>query len=233
MKAAVVVFPGSNCDHDALHVCEKVMGWTTVPVWHESHTLGGADLVILPGGFAYGDYLRCGAIARFSPIMEAVQKHAEGGGLVAGFCNGFQVLVEAGLLPGALLRNNSLQYRCEWVHLRCETAATPFTGSLAAGQVLRLPIGHGEGSYFAPPDTLETLQSEGRIAFRYCMPDGTLRAEANPNGSLDHIAGILSPGKNVLGMMPHPERAAEDILGGTDGKLVFDSLNSAYAAVGW
>lgn len=233
MKAAVLVFPGSNCDHDALHVAHDVMGWTAAPVWHESTQLGGADLVIVPGGFAYGDYLRCGAIARFSPVMEALRKHAEAGGLVAGFCNGFQILVEAELLPGALLRNKSLQYRCEWVHLRCETSDSPFTGKLSAGQVLSIPIGHGDGSYFAPLPLLEQLNREARIAFRYCGPGGELADEFNPNGSMEHIAGVLSEGRNVLGMMPHPERAAEEILGSADGKQVFDSLNAAYSDVGW
>jgi phosphoribosylformylglycinamidine synthase len=233
MKAAVLVFPGSNCDHDALHVAHNVMGWTAAPVWHESHSLGGADLVIVPGGFAYGDYLRCGAIARFSPVMEAVRKHAAAGGLVAGFCNGFQILVEAELLPGALLRNQSLQYRCEWVHLRTETADSPFTRALAPGRVLRIPIGHGEGSYFASPAVLEHLNRGQQVAFRYCGPQGQLEAAHNPNGSTEHIAGILSEGRNILGMMPHPERASEAILGGADGKLVFDSLNAAFADVGW
>jgi phosphoribosylformylglycinamidine synthase I len=233
MKAAVIIFPGSNCDHDAVHVCEKVMGWSVVPVWHESASLGGVDLVILPGGFAHGDYLRCGAIARFSPVMDAVRKHAKVGGLVAGFCNGFQILVEAGLLPGALLRNHSLQYRCQWIYLRCETSDSPFSTKLQPGQVLRIPIGHGEGSYFAPPDVLDGLRQHNQVLFRYCAPDGTLHAAANPNGSLDHIAGIVSEGRNILGMMPHPERGAEDILGGSDGKLIFDCLNTAYAEVGW
>jgi phosphoribosylformylglycinamidine synthase len=233
MKAAVVVFPGSNCEHDALHVCNTVMGWTAVPVWHESTSLGGADLVILPGGFAHGDYLRCGAIARFSPVMEAVARHAAAGGLVIGFCNGFQILVEAGLLPGALLCNASLQYRCQWVHLRCETNDSPFTSALREGQVVRIPIGHGEGCYFAPPELLTELERERRIVFRYCGPDGSLGDEFNPNGSISQIAGILNTGRNVLGMMPHPERGAESILGGADGKLVFDSLNTAYADVGW
>lgn len=233
MKVAVIVFPGSNCDQDALYVCNTVMNWTAVPVWHESGSLGGADLVLLPGGFAHGDYLRCGAIARFSPIMDAVQRHAAGGGLVMGICNGFQILVEAGLLQGALLRNESLQYRCIWTHLRCETADSPFTSALAEGQVLRIPIGHGEGCYFAPPDLLHELEREQRVAFRYCGPDGALASEFNPNGSIGNIAGILNAGRNVLGMMPHPDRCAEGILGGADGKLLFDSLNTAYADVGW
>lgn len=233
MKAAVLVFPGSNCDHDALHVAQDVMGWTAAPVWHESTQLGGADLVIVPGGFAHGDYLRCGAIARFSPVIEAVRRHAAGGGLVAGFCNGFQILVEAELLPGALLRNTSLQYRCEWTHLRTETSDSPFTCKLSAGQVLQIPIGHGEGNYFAPPDLLAQLNREQRIPFRYCSPAGELGDEFNPNGSIEHIAGVLSEGRNILGMMPHPERASEALLGGVDGKLVFESLNSAFADVGW
>ncbi len=233
MKVAVVVFPGSNCDHDALHVSGKVMGWDTIPVWHESHELGGADLVILPGGFSYGDYLRCGAIARFSPVMEAVARHAGKGGLTLGICNGFQVLIEAGLLPGALLNNDSLEFRCVWTHLKVQTIDCPFTAKLEVGDVLKVPIAHGEGNYFAPPELLKQLRDERRIAFRYCDEGGRIAPEANPNGSLDNIAGILSEGRNVLGMMPHPERASELVLGSADGKRIFDSLGNAYAEVGW
>jgi len=233
VKVAVVVFPGSNCDHDALHVSGKVMGWDTIPVWHESHELGGADLVILPGGFSYGDYLRCGAIARFSPVMEAVARHAGKGGLTLGICNGFQVLIEAGLLPGALLNNDSLEFRCVWTHLKVQTIDCPFTAKLEVGDVLKVPIAHGEGNYFAPPELLKQLRDERRIAFRYCDEGGRIAPEANPNGSLDNIAGILSEGRNVLGMMPHPERASELVLGSADGKRIFDSLGNAYAEVGW
>lgn len=233
MKVAVVIFPGSNCDHDALHASGKVMDWDTIPVWHESHELGGADLVILPGGFSYGDYLRCGAIARFSPVMEAVIRHANKGHLTLGICNGFQVLIEAGLLPGALLNNDSLEFRCVWTHLKVQTIDCPFTRKLEVGDTLKVPIAHGEGNYFAPPALLERLKDERRIAFRYCDERGRITPEANPNGSVDNIAGILSEGRNVLGMMPHPERASELVLGSADGKRIFDSLGTTFAEVGW
>jgi phosphoribosylformylglycinamidine synthase len=233
VKVAVVIFPGSNCDHDTLHVAGEVMGWDVVPVWHESGTLGGADLVILPGGFCYGDYLRCGAIARFSPVMPAVIKHATDGGLTLGICNGFQVLVEAGLLPGALLRNDSLEFRCVWTQLKVQTADSPFTRSLEVGDILRLPIAHGEGNYFAPPDVLKQLNEQRRVAFRFCDAAGRTTPEANPNGSVENIAGILSERRNILGLMPHPERASEALLGSADGKRVFDSLAKAHADVGW
>lgn len=224
MKAAVIVFPGSNCDHDALYVCGKVMGWDSVPIWHESTNLGGADLVILPGGFSYGDYLRCGAIARFSPVVNAVVKHAKAGALVLGICNGFQVLLEAGMLPGALLGNNVMEFRCVWTHLQVGTSDSRFTQVMAKGDVLKVPVAHGEGNYFARPDVLKQLQDEDRIAFRYCTTGGELTSGCNPNGSIDNIAGILSEGRNVLGMMPHPERASEKELGGSDGKRLFESL---------
>jgi len=233
MKVAVVVFPGSNCDHDALWACGQVMNWDVIPVWHESAELGGADLVILPGGFSYGDYLRCGAIARFSPIVEAVARHAGRGGLTLGICNGFQVLIEADLLPGALLRNDSLEFRCVWTQLKVQTTDSPFTRELEVGDVLRVPIAHGEGNYFAPPDVLKKLKDDKRIAFRYCDERGKITAEANPNGSIDNIAGVLSEGRNVLGMMPHPERASELVLGSNDGQRIFKSLNAAFADVGW
>jgi len=233
MKVAVVIFPGSNCDHDALHVAEKVMRWDTVPVWHESTNLGGADLVVLPGGFSYGDYLRAGAIARFSPVMDAVVEHAQAGRLVLGICNGFQVLTEVGLLPGALLRNYSLEFRCVWTHLKVQTTDCPFTQRMEVGDVLKVPIAHGEGNYFAPPDVLRKLNTEKRVAFRYCTPAGQVTADANPNGSQENIAGVLSEGRNVLGMMPHPERASEEKLGSADGKQVFMSLAATFADVGW
>ena len=233
MKVAVVIFPGSNCDHDALHVATEVMGWDAVPVWHESTTLGGADLVLLPGGFSYGDYLRCGAIARFSPVMEAVVKHANGGGLTMGICNGFQVLIEAGLLPGALLYNTSLEFRCKWTHLRTVTRDSRFTGELKPGDVLKVPIAHGEGNYFARPEVVKQLNEQDRVVFRYATPGGELTPEANPNGSIENIAGILNEGRNVLGMMPHPERASEDALGSADGKRIFDSLAASMVDVGW
>jgi phosphoribosylformylglycinamidine synthase subunit PurQ / glutaminase len=233
MKVAVVIFPGSNCDHDALHVCGKVMGWDTVPVWHESTNLGGADLVILPGGFSYGDYLRCGAIARFSPVLDAVIRHAQSGGLTLGICNGFQVLVEAGLLPGALLRNASLEFRCVWTKLKVQTTDCAFTQRLEVGDVLRVPIAHGDGNYFAPPAVLRQLNEQHRVVFRYCDDEGHLSAAGNPNGSVENIAGILSEGRNVLGMMPHPERASEALLGSADGKRVFESLSKSFADVSW
>ena len=233
MKVAVVIFPGSNCDHDALHVSGKVMGWDTVPVWHESTNLGGADLVILPGGFSYGDYLRCGAIARFSPVLDAVIRHAQAGGLTLGICNGFQVLIEAGLLPGALLRNQSLEFRCVWTRLKVQTTDSPFTQAMEVGDVLRVPIAHGEGNYFAPPEVLQQLNAQRRVVFRYVDEAGQISPAANPNGSVENIAGILSEGRNVLGMMPHPERASEALLGSADGKRVFDSLAKSFADVAW
>lgn len=233
MKAAVVIFPGSNCDHDAIHACEKVMGWSTIPVWHESASLSGADLVILPGGFSYGDYLRCGAIAGRSPIMEAVKSHAAGGGLTLGICNGFQILIESGLLPGALLRNACTEFRCQFAYLRVETKDSSFTRTMHAGDVLKLPIAHGDGNYFADPLLLQELKDEDRIAFRYCTEQGGVQSEANPNGSIENIAGVLSKGRNVLGMMPHPERASEAILGSADGRRLFESLAASYSEVGW
>jgi phosphoribosylformylglycinamidine synthase len=233
VKVAVVIFPGSNRDHDALSAAGNVMGWDVVPVWHQSAILGSPDLVVLPGGFSYGDYLRCGAIARFSPVMDAVRKHADSGGLTLGICNGFQILVEAGLLPGALLRNKELQFRCQWGHLRCETVDSAFTRKLAAGDVLRIPSAHGEGNYFAPPELVAQLIRDDRVAFRYCDAQGNTTEAANHNGSVDNIAGILSEQRNVLGMMPHPEDAVEELLGSADGKRIFDSLALAHADVGW
>jgi phosphoribosylformylglycinamidine synthase len=201
-----------------------VMGFEAEYVWHKATGVEGFDCLILPGGFAHGDYLRAGAIARFSAVMPAVIRFAERGGLVLGSCNGFQILCEAGLLPGALLRNASLQYRCQWVHLRVESTATPFTAALAPGRILRMPISHGEGRYYADAETLRRLGGEGRVIFRYCAPDGTQAPEANPNGSAEHIAGICNARGNVLGLMPHPERAAEGLLGSEDGRLLFDAL---------
>ncbi len=229
MNVGVIVFPGSNCDHDAYHVARHVFGLRARFVWHKETALSDLDLVIVPGGFSYGDYLRAGAVARFSPIMERVVAFAEAGGLVLGICNGFQVLCESGLLPGALLRNASLRFACKWVHLRVENADTPFTNQLQPGQVLRIPIAHGEGNYFASEETLDMLEANRRVAFRYAAADGTLNAASNPNGSLHAIAGIINAQGNVLGMMPHPERCAESILGGTDGAHIFRSL-MAHAA---
>jgi phosphoribosylformylglycinamidine synthase subunit PurQ / glutaminase len=230
MRFAVVVFPGSNCDQDAYHAVTSVFGLEADYVWHKDTDLKGADAVILPGGFAHGDYLRVGAMARFSPVMAAVREFASRGGPVLGICNGFQILLESGLLPGAMLRNRSLKYRCEHVYLRVERTDTPFTCAARTGQVLSIPIGHGEGNYFASPETLAELEANGQVILRYADPSGT-SAEAegpgaawNPNGSVHAIAAICNSDRNVLGMMPHPERACEALLGGVDGRMVFDSL---------
>ncbi|HEU5394967.1 MAG TPA: phosphoribosylformylglycinamidine synthase subunit PurQ [Candidatus Methylomirabilis sp.] len=224
MRFGILVFPGSWSHQDFQHVLADVMGFEAEEVWHKATSVTGFDCLILPGGFAHGDYLRAGAIARFSPVMPAVVRFAERGGLVLGSCNGFQILCEAGLLPGALLRNASLQYRCQEVYVRVESRATPFTASLAPGRILRMPISHGEGRYHADAETLARLNGEGRIVFRYCAPDGTLSPDANPNGSLEHIAGVCNARGNVLGLMPHPERAAESLLGSEDGRLLFEEL---------
>jgi phosphoribosylformylglycinamidine synthase I len=230
MKFGVLVFPGSNCDHDTFNVIAEVAHQPVTFLWHDSEDLQGVDAVLVPGGFAYGDYLRTGAIARFSPVMQAVQRFAADGGLVLGICNGFQILTEAGLLPGALMRNAGLKYICKQVHLRVETDASPFTGRLTRGEVLQMPIGHMEGNYFCTPDELHQLQAEDRIAFRYSTPGGEITPEANPNGSLSNIAGILSAKRNVLGMMPHPDRSSEQLLGSADGKKIFASMVAALAA---
>ena len=224
MNVGVIVFPGSNCDHDAYHVASHVLGLHTRFIWHKETSLGDVDLVVVPGGFSFGDYLRPGAVARFSPVMECVVSFARSGGLVLGICNGFQVLCEVGLLPGALLRNASLRFVCKWVHLRVEHTDTAFTRALIPGQVIRIPVAHGDGNFFASESTLEELESEGRIIFRYCTSEGVPTTESNPNGSARNIAGIVNPDGNVLGMMPHPERCAEGVLGGTDGLLIFRSL---------
>ncbi|HEY4027285.1 MAG TPA: phosphoribosylformylglycinamidine synthase subunit PurQ [Candidatus Dormibacteraeota bacterium] len=230
MRFGVVVFPGTWSDRDCGHAVEDVLGAEVVYLWHKDRDLQGADCVILPGGFSYGDYLRAGAIARFSPVMESVAAFAGEGGLVWGICNGFQVLCEAGLLPGALIRNDCLEFRCEWVHLRCERGGTPFTGGVPEGRVLRVPIAHGEGNYVADPATLDALERGGQVVFRYCDERGETTAAANPNGSERGIAGIVNARGNVLGMMPHPERCAEADLGGTDGLLLFRSVLEAAAA---
>jgi phosphoribosylformylglycinamidine synthase len=227
VKAAVVVFPGSNCDHDTLHVLGSVAGFDARPVWHREESLGDCDLVVLPGGFSYGDYLRTGAIARFSPIMEAVGAFAREGGHVLGICNGFQILQEAGLLPGAMLRNRGLKFVCRHVRLRVERSDTPFTQAYRAGQVLSLPIAHNEGNFYASPDELERLERNGQVLLRYATERGEAIDAGNPNGSLHNIAGILNEAGNVLGMMPHPERASETCLGSEDGKGVFLSLAAA------
>ncbi len=225
-KVAVLVFPGSNCDHDAYHATKHVFGQDARFVWHKEGSIGDADLVIVPGGFSYGDYLRAGAIARFSPVMKDVVRFAGTGGLVMGVCNGFQVLCEAGLLPGALIRNASLRFACKDVRLRVETTGTPFTSSLAEGQLLTVPVAHGEGNYVADEATLDELEDEGRVVFRYVDAHGEATPEANPNGSARNIAGIANVPGNVLGMMPHPERCVEAVLGhaGADGAHIFRSV---------
>jgi phosphoribosylformylglycinamidine synthase subunit PurQ / glutaminase len=224
MNFAVLQFPASNCDQDAVHVLKNVLGHSARFVWHKEHSLGDADAVVIPGGFSYGDYLRTGAIARFSPVMAAVQTFAANGGLVLGICNGFQILCEAGLLPGALVRNRSLQFRCEHIFLRTETTDSPFTNQIPADKLLCVPIAHGEGCYFADEDTLTKLRTNNQVLWRYVNAQGEPTEKANPNGSLDNIAGICNENRNVAGLMPHPERASEEILGCADGRLVFESL---------
>jgi phosphoribosylformylglycinamidine synthase I len=224
MKFGVIIFPGSNCDQDAYWAFKEVCGQPATMLWHDSHELENCDCIVVPGGFSYGDYLRTGAIARFSPIMQSVRAFAASGGLVLGICNGFQILCEAHLLPGVLLRNKSLKYVCKAVHLRVESTATPFTQGLTKGEVLEIPIGHGEGNYFCDDATLKQLHQGDQVLFRYSTPQGEITAEANPNGSLENIAGICNEGRNVLGMMPHPERASEDLLGMRDGLKLLHSL---------
>jgi phosphoribosylformylglycinamidine synthase I len=224
MNFAVLQFPGSNCDQDVVHVLANVLDHSAQLLWHKESSLGDADAVIIPGGFSYGDYLRTGAIARFSPVLQAVQTFAASGGLVLGICNGFQILCEAGLLPGALIRNRSLQFRCEHVFIKTITADSPFTNRVPAEKLLRLPIAHGEGCYFADDETLAKLKSNNQILWRYVDAQGEPTDAANPNGSLDNIAGICNESRNVAGLMPHPERASEAILGSADGRLIFDSL---------
>ncbi len=231
MKFGVLVFPGSNCDHDTYNVIEQIAHQPVTMLWHESEDLEGSDAILVPGGFAYGDYLRTGAIAHFAPVMQSVKRFAASGGLVLGICNGFQILCESGLLPGALLRNAGLKYICKQVHLRTETSDSPFTNALNKGQVLQIPIGHMEGNYFCDESTLATLKRDDRIAFRYATPSGEITAAANPNGSLDNIAGVLNEGRNVLGMMPHPDRSSEALLGSADGFPIFQSMIQALSGV--
>jgi phosphoribosylformylglycinamidine synthase len=223
MNFAVLQFPASNCDQDAVHAI-RLLGHSARFVWHKDNSLGDADAVIVPGGFSYGDYLRCGAIARFSPVMQAVKHFADNGGLVIGICNGFQVLCEAGLLPGALIRNRSLQFRCEHVFLKTLTTDSPFTSQIPVGQLLRVPIAHGEGCYFADADTIARLKSENCILWQYATAQGELTEQANPNGAVENIAGICNERRNVAGLMPHPERACEPLLGSTDGRWIFASI---------
>jgi phosphoribosylformylglycinamidine synthase subunit PurQ / glutaminase len=224
MKFGVVVFPGSNCDLDAYHLVRDVLKQSVEYIRHDSTTLNDCSVVILPGGFSYGDYLRSGAIARFSKIMPAVEKFAAGGGLVLGICNGFQVLTEAGLLPGALYRNNNLQFRCQQVTIRVENDATPYTNAVPKGKILKIPIAHGDGNYYAPPEILKEMELNRQILFRYVDEEGYCTAGSNPNGSVDNIAGICNKTGNIAGLMPHPERAGEKILGSDDGLAVFNSL---------
>lgn len=231
MKFGIIVFPGSNCDHDAYHVISKQVGQPVDFVWHRDTDLKSYDALIIPGGFSYGDYLRAGALARFSPVMESVKKFAAEGKFVLGICNGFQILCEAGLLPGALIRNRDLHFICEHVFVRVETIDTPYTNEMKQHSVLRIPIAHAEGNYVCDDQTLEELQQEQRIVFRYCDAQGNITDAANPNGSRDNIAGICNRTRNVLGLMPHPERACEDLLGSTDGRDVFRSLAGTLAAV--
>jgi len=230
MKFGVITFPGSNCDHDCIHAVTAVAKQAAVELWHESTDLQRCDAVIIPGGFAYGDYLRTGAIAKFSPIMQSVKQFADKGGLVIGICNGFQILCESGLLPGALMRNAGLKYICKQVHLKVECVDSPFTNTMKNGDVLEMPIGHMEGNYFCDDATLAELRKQERVIFRYCTPEGKVNTEASPNGALDNIAGICNEGRNVLGMMPHPDRSSEWLLGSTDGLKIFQAMAAALAA---
>jgi phosphoribosylformylglycinamidine synthase len=227
MKFGVVVFPGSNCDEDMVYVLRDIMKQDTVKLWHKNTSLEGCTHIVLPGGFSYGDYLRSGAIARFSPIMESIMKHAENGGFVLGVCNGFQILCESGLLPGALLHNNSRKFICKNVYLKAENIQTAITNSIPPAKALKIPIAHGEGKYFADEATLMEMKGNGQILFKYCDEKGNITEEANPNGATDNIAGVCNATKNVFGMMPHPERAADKELGNEDGRLLFESILKA------
>ena len=231
MKFGVIVFPGTWSDHDCYHVLKEIYGLDVDYVWHKEQDLSAYDCVILPGGFSYGDYLRCGAIARFSPVMEGVKRMADEGKLVLGICNGFQILCEAGLLPGTLIVNNHLQFRCAWANLRVDRIDTPYTSACRPGQVINVPIAHGQGNYFAEPRTLSALEEAGRVVFRYAAATGEVVTAANPNGSLNGIAGIVNERGNVLGMMPHPERCSESLLGGSDGRFIWDSILRHLGAV--
>jgi len=228
VKFGIVVFPGSNCDRDAFKAVQRTMDQEANFVWHKESDLGEVDVVILPGGFSYGDYLRCGAIARFSPIMKEVVKFAQRGGIVLGICNGFQILTEAGLLPGALLRNESLRFVCKDTFVRVERESTVFTSSCRRGEVLKIPIAHGDGNYYTDVAGLRQLEENGQILFRYCTPDGAVGAESNPNGSISNIAGIVNTSGNVMGLMPHPERAVDPVLGRVDGQKLFESVIQSF-----
>ena len=227
MKFGIIVFPGSNCDRDVAMVTQELLGQPTRMVWHQETDISDLDGIVIPGGFSYGDYLRCGAIARFSPTIKSVVEHAKQGKFVLGICNGFQVLTEVGLLPGALIRNRDLHFICDRVPVRVENAHFPWTQAYCAGQVLTLPIAHGEGRYYADADTLQALEDNGQVLFRYCTATGEISDSGNPNGSLNNIAGITNQQGNVLGMMPHPERASDPILGATDGRGLFEGLIAA------
>ena len=227
MKFGVVVFPGTWSDTDCYRVVDEVLQQEVDYVWHKDTDVSGFDCLILPGGFSYGDYLRCGAIARFSPVMNSIEKFAKSGGLVIGICNGFQILCESGILPGVLRRNDHLQFRCEWVNLRAENTDSPFSSKMIDNQVIRIPISHGEGNYFADDKTLKTIEDNGRVLFRYSSENGQLLESVNPNGSINNIAGITNEEGNVLGMMPHPERCCDPILGGEDGLLIFESIRDS------
>lgn len=231
MKFGVVVFPGSNCDHDAYHVVSKHVGQPVDFIWHKQTDLSGYDAVIIPGGFSYGDYLRAGALAHFSPVMKSVKEFAAQGKFVFGICNGFQILCESGLLPGALIRNRDLHFACKHVNIKTENAETPFTSGLTTGKVLSIPIAHAEGNYVCDDSTFSQLEENGQIVFRYCDENGEITAESNPNGARSNIAGICNLDRNVLGMMPHPERACEDLLGSNDGRDIFKSLTNAIASL--
>ena len=228
MRFGIVVFPGSKCDHDVYHVAKHVLGQEASFLWHKETSFSGVDCVVLPGGFAHGDYLRCGAMARFSPIMQAVEAFAGRGGLVLGICNGFQILTESGLLPGALIRNASLQYICRDLYVRVERQDTPYTARIKQGTVLKIPVGHGEGCYYAPEEVLRQLEEQKQVVFRYCDAAGQVNAESNPNGSLRAIAGLCNEGGNVLGLMPHPDRCAEEVLGNAHGRRIFESIVHAW-----
>jgi phosphoribosylformylglycinamidine synthase I len=230
MKFGVVVIPGCYCDHDCYYAIESVVQRPVEFIWHEQTTVDGFDAIILPGGFAYGDYLRTGALAKFSPVMRAIGDFAKKGGLVFGICNGFQILTEAGLLPGALMRNVGMKYVCKFLHLRTESPDTPFTNLMTKGQLLHIPIGHGDGNYYADSETIKRIEDNGQVAFRYVDANGQPTPEANPNGSLNNIAGIVNEQRNVLGMMPHPDRSFEQILGSADGRLIFESMVNALVA---
>lgn len=232
MNFSVLQFPGSNCDQDCVHVLKNVLGHSARLLWHKDKSLGDTDAVIVPGGFSYGDYLRTGAIARFSPVMQAVQQFAANGGYVLGICNGFQILCEAGLLPGALVRNRSLQFRCEHVFLKTATANSPFTNRTPANKLMSVPVAHGEGCYFADAETLGRMKKNQQILWQYCDAQGKLTDDANPNGSLENIAGVCNEQRNVAGLMPHPERASERLLGSEDGRVIFESLINDFASKG-